>query len=289
MFLTVKQSLRKRIVEQCQSIRSVHILGTLKPAPNSTQETKRLGRGPSSNKGKTSGRGQKGQKARGKVKPWFEGGQTPIYKLFPKIGFKNTSARPLDVLNLDRISWFHRKGRLNLDDGEVLTMKKMNDSGLIRGKIKYGVKLLATGQYQYNLPWKIEASAASKKAIKSIENAGGSFVARYFTPLSLKAHINPNWFIKKNRCVPLPARPIRRKDIEFFSSPEKRGYLIVENDPYYQKILEARSQKNKQTYTHVNTKSEIEKQLDALLKDGNDNVDRKHESKILTLNEFEKT
>lgn len=286
MLPLLRHTLHRNLGTEYHAVRHVHLLGNLKPAPNSTKEFKRVGRGPSSGRGKTSGRGQKGQKARGKVKSWFEGGQTPIYKLFPKIGFKNTSARPLNILNLDRITWFHRKGRIDLKEDEVLTMKKMKDCGLLTGRIKYGVKLLATGRFNYDLPWKIEASAASKKAIDAIEGAGGSFVARYFTPLSLKAHIDPNWFLKKNRRIPLPARPVRRKAIEYFSSPEKRGYLVVENDPYYQKILQARSEKEKRKYSSSEKKCAVEKQLEALTTPGKQN--HSHDSQVMSLDEFEK-
>ena len=256
--LLTKMGIRTTFPKFCKPI---SVMGTLKPSPGSTHNFKRLGRGPSSNKGKTSGRGQKGQKARGSVKPYFEGGQTPIYKLFPKIGFKNVHARPLIPLNIERIIWFHKKGRLDLADGETLTMKKMRDVGMITGSIKHGVKLLAKGQFDLKFPVKIEASAASTKAIKSIEAAGGSFVARYFTDLGLKAHLNPEWFLRKRGRLPLPARPIKRKDTQYYSSPEKRGYLVVENDPFYQTLVEAKKNGLNNASKSREKKSELEKQL----------------------------
>ncbi|CCK72589.1 mitochondrial 54S ribosomal protein uL15m KNAG_0K02260 [Huiozyma naganishii CBS 8797] len=268
-------------------MRAIHLISTLKPAANSTKSFKRLGRGASSNKGKTSGRGQKGQKARGKVKAWFEGGQTPIYKLFPKIGFTNVHARPLVPLNLERIVWFHRKGRLNLNEGEVLDMKKMRDAGVVTGKIKYGIKLLARGQFEFNLPWKVEASAASTKAIAAIERAGGSFVARYFSPMCLKAHLSPGWFIKRTGRVPLPARPIKRKYIDYYSNPDKRGYLIVENDPYYQRLQEAKRTGFSGAAKHAAKKSALERQLDKLTERGRSNQVHST-SKIVTFEEYSK-
>ncbi|CAB4253576.1 similar to Saccharomyces cerevisiae YNL284C MRPL10 Mitochondrial ribosomal protein of the large subunit [Maudiozyma barnettii] len=264
----------------------ISILGTLQPSSGSTKTFKRLGRGPSSNKGKTSGRGQKGQKARSSVKPWFEGGQTPIYKLFPKLGFKNVHARPLIPINLERIIWFHRKGRLNLDEGEVLTMRKMKDAGVITGSIKNGVKILAKGQFDMEVPLKIEASAASEKAIRAIEKAGGSFVAKYFTDLSLKAHLNPGYFLEKRGRLPLPPRPIKRRDIRFYSDPEKRGYLVVENDPFYQKLQEAKSSGIKNISKNRVKKSELEKQLDKL-DPSTTNVVYETKSDILTFDQFE--
>lgn len=264
-------------------LRFFQILSTLKPSPHSTKKFKRLGRGPSSNKGKTSGRGTKGQKARSHVKSWFEGGQTPIYKLFPKIGFTNVHSKEYVPLNLERIMEWYRKGRLTLEDGEVLNMKKMKDSGLISGGIKDGVKILARGQFIYDLPWPIEATCASKKAIAAIEKAGGSFVAKYFTPLGLMAHLKSEWFLEKRGWVPLPARPTKRKDIEYYSDPEKRGYLVVENDPYYQ-ILQQNKTRKLSSKT-VTKKTMLEKQLDSLLV--NEQVHRTvNNSKIITLEEL---
>ena len=268
-------------------VRPISVLGTLKPSPGSTQGFKRLGRGPSSNKGKTSGRGQKGQKARSSVKPWFEGGQTPIYKLFPKLGFKNVHKRPLVPINLERIMWFHRKGRLTLDEGEVLTMKKMKDLGIITGSVDHGVKILAKGQFDMNIPLKIEASAASKKAIRAIENAGGSFVARYFTDFSLKAHFKPGYFLGKRGRIPLPPRPIKRRDIRFYSDPEKRGYLIVENDPFYQTLQEAKKNGMGNVRVTREKKCELEKQLEKL-EPSKSNVVFDNNSQLLTMEQFEK-
>ncbi|EDO15025.1 hypothetical protein Kpol_1007p9 [Vanderwaltozyma polyspora DSM 70294] len=227
-----------------QNVRNMSLLGTLRPSEGSTKTFKRVGRGPSSGKGKTSTRGQKGQKARGSVKPWFEGGQTPIYKLFPKIGFTNVNARPMNELNLIRIKEFHENGKLNLEEGEVLTMKKMKDLGLITGPIKHGVKILGRGCEDFNVPIKIEASRASDRAIKAIESAGGDFTARYFSDFGLKAHLSPSWFLNKRGRIPLQPRPTRRKDIEYYSNEENRGYLIKENDSLLQKIKEVKESKN---------------------------------------------
>ncbi|QLL32986.1 hypothetical protein HG536_0D05080 [Torulaspora globosa] len=221
-------------------VRAMSLLGGLKPSDGSKKGSKRLGRGPSSGKGKTSGRGQKGQKARGKVKSWFEGGQTPIYKLFPKIGFTNVHAKPLNELSLNRIQWFHDAGRLNLGAGEVLDMKKMKDTGLVTGTIKHGVKILANGKSHYNLPIRIEASKATADAIKTIEASGGEFTARYFNRLGLRAHLVPEWFLEKRGRIPLQARPTRRKEIEYYSDEAKRGYLIKENDEHLLRIQEAK-------------------------------------------------
>ncbi|CAI4049338.1 mitochondrial 54S ribosomal protein uL15m SKDI_14G0480 [Saccharomyces kudriavzevii IFO 1802] len=247
-----------------QHCRYVSILGQLKPSGGSTKSFKRLGRGPSSGLGKTSGRGQKGQKARGKVKSWFEGGQTPIYKLFPKIGFTNPNTRPLKELNLERIQWFHDKNRLDLQPGEVLDMNKMKKLGLVTGPIKNGVKILASGKFLYNLPITIEASRASAKAIDAIEKAGGKFTARYYTPLSLRAHLNPQWFLEKRGRLPLQPRPIKRRDIDFYSKEEKRGYLVMEKDKLLQDIKNAQKNGSRHFLKQNLRKSALELELEKL-------------------------
>lgn len=245
-------------------IRQVSILSQLRPSEGSTKTYQRVGRGPSSGRGKTSTRGQKGQKARGKVKSWFEGGQTPIYKLFPKIGFTNVTSLKLNELNLDRIMWFHRKGRLDLAPGEVLDMKKMKDLGLVTGSIKHGVKVLAEGKEYFNLPIKIEASRASKDAIKAIEKAGGEFTARYFNKLGLKAHLSPGWFLQKRGRIPLQARPVKRKDIEYYSNAKKNGYLVKEQDPLLQQIEQAQAGGHTNLIRKAAKKSALELQLEKL-------------------------
>lgn len=239
-----------------QQVRSVSLLSRLHPSLNSTKSFKRVGRGPSSGYGKTSSRGQKGQKARGSVKPWFEGGQTPITKLFPKTGFKRVTALDLQVLNLQRINEFIEKGRLELKEGQVLDMRLMKKSGLISGSLKDGVKILADGKEKFQYPIKIEATRASTEAIRAIEKAGGEFTARFFSKLSLRAHINPEHFLTTRGHIPLPARPTKKRDIDYYSRVDKRGYLIKEDNSLLQAI--ARAQVAKPKIEKQNTKVSAE-------------------------------
>ncbi|CDF87659.1 BN860_11518g1_1 [Zygosaccharomyces bailii CLIB 213] len=269
-----------------QSIRCISILGNLKSSEGSTKGFKRLGRGPSSSKGKTSGRGQKGQKARGKVKSWFEGGQTPIYKLFPKIGFTNVNSRPLNELNLARVQWFHDLGRLNLEPGEVLDMKKMKDLGLVTGPIKHGIKILGNGKTRFNVPIKIEASKATPDAITAIESAGGEFTARYFSRLGLRAHLVPHWFLEKRGRIPLQARPIKRKDIQYYSDDSRRGYLVKEQNEYWQLIRDARQGGAGQLTRKRTKKSALEVQLEKLSQNPDSNKSVPVSSKIVTFDDF---
>ncbi|KAG7813384.1 hypothetical protein KL921_000930 [Ogataea angusta] len=206
--------------------RCISMLGHLKPAPNSQVNEKRVGRGPGSGYGKTSGRGQKGQKARGSVPHWFEGGQTPVYKLYPKRGFIRHQKLDLHEVPLIRIQQFYDSGRLKLAPGETLTMKKMKEIGLITGSLKDGVAILGTGAPVYKLNINIESTKATQTAIETIENNGGKYTARYFSrSLGYQVHMAPERFMRSKGYVPMQAKPIARRDILYYTSPEKRGYL----------------------------------------------------------------
>lgn len=232
-------------------------LGNLAPNEGAVVSYKRLGRGPASGKGKTAGRGQKGQKARSSVPRWFEGGQTPYYKRFPIIGFKRPHKKEYNQLNLERIQEFWDNNRINLQPGQVLTIKEMIKCGLITGSVKDGVKILGNGKETYNVPINIEANRASTGAIRSIEKAGGNFTAKYFTKLGLHAHINPERYILKKGYLPLQARPTHRRDIEFYSNPEKKGYLL--EDPSLLLDFRGESTVSKKTVrkNHINQQLEI--------------------------------
>ncbi|CDK28140.1 unnamed protein product [Kuraishia capsulata CBS 1993] len=222
-------------------VRSVSLLAKLHPSVGSFKNDRRVGRGPASGRGKTSTRGQKGQKARGNVKPWFEGGQTPIHKLFPKRGFYRHNKREYNEVKLLRIAEYYRSGLLKLEDGEVLTMRKMKQCGLVSGPMKDGVAILGNGKAEYDLPISIEASKASFAAIRAIERAGGKFVAKFFsTSLGYRAHHAPRWFVRERGYLPIQAKPIARRDILFYSDEARRGYMSDVEPP---KITRKRSQK----------------------------------------------
>ena len=119
-------------------------------------QIKRVGRGIGSGLGKTSGRGHKGQKARsgGGVKPGFEGGQTPQMLRVPRRGFHNPFQRVYRHLNLDTLKQWIQEGRL--DASAVITMKHLRDSNAVGHQIQDGVKLLAGGAKDFDIPVKIE-------------------------------------------------------------------------------------------------------------------------------------
>ncbi|CCE61145.1 hypothetical protein TPHA_0A00600 [Tetrapisispora phaffii CBS 4417] len=286
--ISISQMNSNELLKTLALTRRYSLLGNLKPTEGSTKKYKRVGRGPSSGKGKTSARGQKGQKARSSVKPWFEGGQTPIYKLFPKVGFINVHATPMNELNLEKIQRFHNEGRLLLNEDNVLDMKTMKDIGLVTGVIKHGVKILTGRTVEYNLPIKIEASRASEKAIEAIEKAGGEFTAKYFNKLGLRAHLSPDWFLEKRGRLPLPARPIKRKDIDYYTKESSRSYLIKEDHPFYQDILNARSSQGSKSSRMVKgaKKSALEIQLEKLSSEATSNVSS-FDSKVITLEDMQ--
>ena len=124
---------------------------------------KRVGRGYGSGRAKTAGRGSKGQKARGKVRLGFEGGQLPFIRRLPyKRGFKSLSTKPL-VINVDVFNM--------LNDGVDVTEENLVEWGLLPMSWKYGVKILGDGKLERKII--VKGLACSKGAIKKIEVAGG--------------------------------------------------------------------------------------------------------------------
>lgn len=138
-------------------------LSTLRPAPGSRQARKRLGRGPGSGLGKTSGKGHKGHKARsgGSTNPGFEGGQMPLYRRLPKRGFTNpfkVTYLAVNLRDLDKVS-----------GGEV-TPEALVAAGILK-KTSDPVKLLGHGEVSRALVVRDIPASASAKA--KIEAAGG--------------------------------------------------------------------------------------------------------------------
>ncbi|MFZ4076447.1 MAG: 50S ribosomal protein L15 [Legionellaceae bacterium] len=139
-------------------------LNLLSPTPGSKTNKKRVGRGIGSGLGKTCGRGHKGQKARagGFHKINFEGGQMPIQRRLPKMGFNSHLARITDEVNLSEL------GQL---DAEVITLDVLKDARLISKAIQY-VKVIMSGELTRAV--KIQGLRVTKGARKVIEDLGGS-------------------------------------------------------------------------------------------------------------------
>ncbi len=136
------------------------------PASNETKARKRVGRGPGSGMGKTSTRGENGQKSRSgaSISAWFQGGQTPIYRRIPKRGFNNKRfAVRYATINLSDIE-------KNFNDNDVVTPEVLKEKGLIKKQLN-GVKVLANGELTKKVT--VKAQRFSSKAVSKIENAGG--------------------------------------------------------------------------------------------------------------------
>lgn len=139
-------------------------LSSLRPAPGANKERKRLGRGPGSGLGKTSGKGHKGKGARsgGNTPPGYEGGQMPLSRRLPKHGFRNPFRKEYEIINLGNLEKFSA--------GTVVDVSTLQSSGLIHGKKK--VKVLADGELTKILT--VKAHAFSEKAREKIVALGGS-------------------------------------------------------------------------------------------------------------------
>lgn len=146
-------------------------LNELRDNPGARYYKKRLGRGIGSGKGKTSGKGVKGQLARSGVAiNGFEGGQLPLYRRLPKRGFKNIFRRIYAELNLKTLSIAVEQGKL--DASVVINEEALRKAGLFKGKKYSGVRLLAKGEVNQAL--NLEISGASAAAVQAVEKAGGS-------------------------------------------------------------------------------------------------------------------
>lgn len=141
-------------------------LNSLGSAPGARKKRKRIGRGPGSGSGKTSGRGHKGQKSRSGYsrKPNFEGGQMPLMRRLPKIGFHHEKRFPLAVVNVDVLNTI-------FEEGVEITSDVIVQAGVARS-LGGGVKVLGRGEVTKKLNLKVEAISPSAQT--KIEAAGGS-------------------------------------------------------------------------------------------------------------------
>ncbi len=145
-------------------------LNELHDNPGATKKRMRVGRGPGSGKGKTGGRGIKGQKSRsGVALGGYEGGQMPLYRRLPKRGFTKPNRKEWAVVNLGLIQKFVEAGKI--DAAQPITEEALVASGLVRRK-RDGVRVLAKGAVTAKL--QIVVTGASKPAIAAVEAAGGT-------------------------------------------------------------------------------------------------------------------
>ncbi|OEL35542.1 hypothetical protein BAE44_0003439 [Dichanthelium oligosanthes] len=160
-----------------RTVGSLLRLNDLRDNPGATKQKTRKGRGIGSGKGKTAGRGHKGQKARGTARFGFEGGQTPLRRRLPRRGFKN---------------------RFSLT---------FQETGAIGKQIKDGIRLMGRGAEEIKWPIHLEVSRTTARAKAAVEAAGGTVRLVYYNKLGFRALLKPEWFEKKGRLVPKAARP----------------------------------------------------------------------------------
>lgn len=180
--------------------------------PLTPPQNTRRGRGQGSTKGGTAGRGHKGQLARsgnGKPGPGFEGGQTPITRLFPKRGFVNQMKREYAPLSIATLQRFIQSGRI--DPSQPITIGTVVHSNAVHGlSKKQGIKLLGTPNPDLPLPaLELELSRFSKSSAQAVIDAGGKVTAVYRNALALRQEVFPHKFDSPIKI----AEPIRRTDI----------------------------------------------------------------------------
>ena len=144
-------------------------LNEISDNPYSKHNKKRVGRGIGSGKGKTSGKGHKGQKSRAGVAiKGFEGGQMPLHRRLPKHGFNNIFRKQYTIIGLDDLQKAIDAGKI--DDKKIINANVLKDNGVIN-RIKDGIKLLGNGSINSKI--EIEVTAASSSAKKAIEKVNG--------------------------------------------------------------------------------------------------------------------
>ena len=146
------------------SEQTIPLLSRLRAPEGAVKGKKRKGRGPGSGLGKTAGKGQKGQTARagGSIRRGFEGGQTPLHRRLPKVGFKNPFSKVIATVNVQHLNRF--------EAGATVDPGALSGAGLISGRHD-GVKILGQGELDRALT--VRAHAFSARAKEMIEKAGG--------------------------------------------------------------------------------------------------------------------
>lgn len=262
----------------------------LRDNPGAVKKKRRVGRGIGSSKGKTCGRGHKGQKSRsgGSIPLRFEGGQTPFYKLMPKRGFTNKNHKADMVsINVGKIQDYIDMGRFpnvdassatSADDTDqpplpVWTMKDLLDAGLCTASsIKHGMKLLANGKERLRTPFRIEISRASEAAIEAIEAVGGEVTTVHYNTLALRVLLSPHkYYDDDDVLVPKFARPPPKWQPYYTNWNTNRGYLSVQAQA--RKLFEHRPElhdpfmavlnKDEDTNTNTNTNTDTTATKDA--------------------------
>jgi large subunit ribosomal protein L15 len=181
--------------------------------PGARKARMRVGRGEGSGKGKTAGRGVKGQKSRSGVSVLgFEGGQMPIYRRTPKRGFNNIFAKKFEIINLGRLQKAIDEKKFNASS--IVNVESLTAAGLIRG-LGDGVRILAKGEIKASLTF--EVAGVTKSAFNAIEKAGGKVILPEPSNFDLISQEKS----KKSAAKKLAAKPIKKavvSDVENIKS-----------------------------------------------------------------------
>jgi len=225
-------------------------LSNLSDNPGAVTRKRRVGRGIGSSKGKTCGRGHKGQKARAGrgVHPTFEGGQTRLFKRLPKIDKMKNARFRLDLvpLNVGKVQDYLTMGRLrpSRSDGTLTAVDFVNAGMFPASSVKSGIKLLGEGREHVKDRMLIEVSFASASAIEAVERAGGYVTTVHYNRLAMRANLKPGKFPERpgsapgeegggdgvaldaedRYFLPMRARP-PPKYMPYYTDYSKRGYL----------------------------------------------------------------
>lgn len=163
----------------------------------------RVGRGRGGGRGKTSGRGQKGQKARGSVRLGFEGGQTPLHKRLPKRNTFDYFARPLCPVNVDRLQRLIDIGRL--PNTGLISIREMVQAGVVKS-VKHGVILTGDGNFQ--APGvNVEVTETEPEAARAVIRGGGHVTLAWRNRLGISVLLRPGRWLDNNLPLPKWARP----------------------------------------------------------------------------------
>ncbi len=149
-------------------------LNELRDNPGSSPSRTRVGRGIGSGKGKTGGRGVKGQKSRSGVAiKGFEGGQMPLHRRLPKRGFNNIFAKDYNTVSLGRVQQAIDAGKL--DGSADVTVEALKAAGVVK-RVRDGVRLVSDGELKTAVTF--DVAGASKAAVAAVEKAGGKVVVK---------------------------------------------------------------------------------------------------------------
>ena len=221
-------------------------INKLSPLPRKVR--RRVGRGIGSARGKNS---KKGHQFSPSTPRAFEGGQTPLYKRLPKIGFRRGNLEiDMQPLNLDKLQRWIDMGRLVPKENEMITMRDFLEAGLI-SRAKDGVKLLAKSKNDLRTPVHLEVSRASENAIASVEAAGGTVTCVHFNRLALRSLTKPIKF----DLFPLRARP-NATMVNYYLDKNKAGFLSPEVQMRNIKLFGSE---------HITSEEKMTKEHDALM------------------------